>query len=393
MRILIINTDYGAFLRSLYGSDAALVEAPYGAQLRRRNDSLFGGADFYSKNFIAAGHEAWEVHANNAALQSAWLHAHKLNLPRVRSVQPSRLRRLGRRVLGRADPMHPPPASPLRAATPPFDLDLEQTLVEQARFLRPDVILNQSVSEVESRVLQRMRPYSRLIVGQIASPLPDKETYSAYDLMISSLPNFVTYFRKRGVPAELSRLGFEPTVLDRVSTVERDVPLSFVGSITTDHKRRFEFLETLAARTDIAIWGRIDVPADSPIRTRYRGEAWGTDMYGVLARSKITVNQHIDIAESYANNMRLYEATGMGALLVTDWKDNISDLFEPDREVACYRDAEDAVAAIHRYLEHEDQRAEIAAAGHRRTLTQHRYRDRTDELLTLFSDWLASRAR
>ena len=33
-------------------------------------------------------------------------------------------------------------------------------------------------------------------------------------------------------------------------------------------------------------------------------------MYRVLARTRVAVNRHGDIAEGYANNMRLFEATG-----------------------------------------------------------------------------------
>ena len=52
-------------------------------------------------------------------------------------------------------------------------------------------------------------------------------------------------------------------------------------------------------------------------------EVWGLDMYRALARSKITINRHINVAENNANNMRLFEATGTGSLLITDRKDNL----------------------------------------------------------------------
>ena len=61
-------------------------------------------------------------------------------------------------------------------------------------------------------------------------------------------------------------------------------------------------------------------------------------MYRVLARSKIALNRHIDVAEDHANNMRLYEATGVGTFLITDAKRNLSELFEPGEEVVTYAD-------------------------------------------------------
>jgi spore maturation protein CgeB len=157
-----------------------------------------------------------------------------------------------------------------------------------------------------------------------------------------------------------------------------------MGSITPDHAGRFAMLEDLARRTDIAIWGRMDsVPEDSPLWARYRGPAWGRDMYNVLARSKITINQHIDIAEGHANNMRLYEATGVGALLLTDWKEDIGDIFTPGREIATYSSADECIDLINYYRTHETERAAIAAAGQQRTLSEHSFDKRVAELLAI----------
>jgi spore maturation protein CgeB len=381
MRVLIVNTDYGPFLKSFYDPKPSSIfarlfarkssprELPYAEQIRLRNATLFAGSDFYSRNFQALGHEAWEIHVNNGPLQTAWLR--------------ERRQEVGPR---------PSIPSPLRSPISPADLDLEEIIVRQTREIMPDVVLNQAVSEVESRVLERLRPYCKLIVGQIASPYPENEPYTAYDLMISSLPNFVDYYRKRNLAAERNLLGFEPAVLDKVKVQQRDVPLSFVGSITSDHATRYEMIDRLARETDIKIWGRLlSVPKLSPIMSRYQGEAWGRDMFSVLARSKITVNQHIDIAENYANNMRLFEATGMGALLITDWKDNIAELFEPGKEVVCYRSVDECLELIDYYSHHEAERAAIAAAGQQRTLRSHSYAQVVADQVQIFTRYLAAK--
>ena len=43
-------------------------------------------------------------------------------------------------------------------------------------------------------------------------------------------------------------------------------------------------------------------------------------MYQMMGGSRIVFNRHIDAAATYANNLRLYEVTGSGSLLLTDWK-------------------------------------------------------------------------
>lgn len=389
MRILIINTDYPIFLRGHYAANEKLARSSYAEQMGARNASLFGVFDAYSLGFRTAGHKAWEVHVNNANMQSQWMREHGYEpgtdfagstiVPRLRS-------RIKRRFLSRFRRGQVDSAQTLRS---PFKLQgwgLAEMLQAQIRYLRPDVILNHSVSEIGSDLLEPMRRDVQLIVGQIASPLPEVEDYSAYDFMVSSLPNFVNYFRSRGLDAYLSRLGFDQRVLAAAGRLERSIDVSFVGSLSSAHAERVHLIEHLAHATDIAVWGNgvETLDQNSPVHARYRGEAWGIDMFRILGQSKITINTHIGIAENHANNMRLYEATGMGSLLITDRKSDIADIFEPGKEVVCYDSAEECVELIARYRRDDAERERIARAGQRRTLTEHNYTIRTQELAEFF---------
>src|SRR6266404_8261302 len=76
MRILVLNADYPRFLAWLYRRQPGLENTSYAAQMAARNASLFGVADFYSRNFAALGHRAAEIHVNNPWLQSAWAREH-----------------------------------------------------------------------------------------------------------------------------------------------------------------------------------------------------------------------------------------------------------------------------------------------------------------------------
>jgi spore maturation protein CgeB len=78
--------------------------------------------------------------------------------------------------------------------------------------------------------------------------------------------------------------------------------------------------------------------------------------------------------------MRLFEATGMGALLLTEAAPNLGELFVPGQEVGTYAGADELVARIRALLDDEDRRAAIAAAGQRRTLADHTYERRMVEL-------------
>jgi spore maturation protein CgeB len=114
-------------------------------------------------------------------------------------------------------------------------------------------------------------------------------------------------------------------------------------------------------------------------------------MYQALRRSKITLNSHIDMAGREAGNMRLFEATGVGTFLLTDFKDNLHTLFAPDREVAIWRSVGDCLAAIDRALGDAESRAAIALAGQARTMAQHTYRHRAAEILSFVEQIQAGR--
>ena len=128
----------------------------------------------------------------------------------------------------------------------------------------------------------------------------------------------------------------------------------------------------------------------SPLRAAHGGEAWGLDMYRLLAESRVTLNRHIAAAEGNANNMRLYEATGVGALLITEAAPNLADIFEPGREVVTYDGPEDLVEKARHYLEHDDERRAIAAAGQARTLREHTYDRRVRELVPICEERVRS---
>jgi spore maturation protein CgeB len=224
-----------------------------------------------------------------------------------------------------------------------------------------------------------------LIVGQIACPLPPEAFLKGYDLILTSFPHFVPRLRELGVASEYFRIGFDERILSLLGDVNKDIDFSFVGGISRHHGGAVPLLEFLTKKTDIRFfgYGANSLPVSSPIRQRHGGEVWGMDMYRSLARSRITLNRHINVAENYANNMRLYEATGVGAMLLTDRKDNLHELFEIGREVVAYSSKEEAVELVRHYLDHPDELAKIAKAGQARTLREHTYAQRMQELMPI----------
>jgi spore maturation protein CgeB len=363
VKILIIETYYPAFLRSFYSDRPGLERRPYPEQWRALMDRCFGVADFYSTNLARLGCEAAEVVANAKPLQHAWAREHGLTI--------------GHRLALRRGPGGIPVPWVSRSWIYPV-------LRAQVQALRPDIVHVQDPAGTDPAFLREIRPHARRITGQIASPYPSRADFRGYDLLLSSMPHLVETFRKAGIRSELFHLGFEHTVLRRLGpAAPRDVV--FVGGLSRLHEERIRFFEALARRRSIEWfgYGREQLAPGSPLRACYRGPAWGLAMYEALAGARIALNHHIDLAGRYANNMRLYEATGVGALLLTDWKENLPRLYEPGKEVAAYRSVEECIDLMEHYLAREGERATVARAGQARTLRDHTYEQRMREFIEL----------
>ena len=346
MRILIVDTCYPAFLRAHYAARPELRELGYEAQWRALMDSCFGTFDAYSHHLTPLGHEAHELVANCEPLQRAWAREHGVDWRR------------------------------------------ESILLAQARAFEPDVVYLQNLHHENDETLAAFHELARLVVGQIASEPPGTERLRRFDLLLTSFPHFVQRFRELGIDSEYFRIGFDPRVAERL---DREAPEQrygavFVGALNrTQHRRANAVLARAARRAPIDFWGygARGWPPWSPVRRRHHGEAWGLDMYRVLRSSRIALNRHIGVAGEYANNMRLFEATGAGTMLLTDAKSNLGELFEPGEEVVTYTTGDELAERVLHYLAHEDEREAIATAGHGRTMREHGYDTRMIELAAI----------
>lgn len=366
MKFFIINTDYSDFQRTLYSQHPGLAKQSYQEQMRVRIDSFFGTGDFYSRNLGTLGHESRDALLNVEPLQRQWARENSL-------------------VLSMS---HKPIKFRLRRGIVPWVSREKDTrwiceiLAAQIKAFRPDVVYSMALQAVDSDFLRSVQGFYGVAVGQHASQLPSSDL-SEYDLILSSLPNQVDYFRTLGIKSELFRLGFEPKVLTRLSLGPKKYDVAFVGGVGYNFTQGTRMLEELCRRRDVCIWGYGSelLPKASPIHAAHQGQAWGLQMYQILHDAKIVFNRHIDFAENHANNMRLYESTGVGAMLLTDKKKDLNEIFAPNREVITYETVEECVELADYYLEHESERAAVAQAGQQRTLTDYNYLKRMQELV------------
>lgn len=373
MKIVIIDTYYPKFLNTFYKKNNNWLTKKY---LDKRLDLInqcFGTSDFYSHHLNSLAHETQDLIVNCMPQQITWANENGMSYSYYVTKLPKIFQHL------------------------PFvgeKLAAMQSLVEiaevQINSIRPDVLYCQDLSFFPPEVLSRLRKNTKLIVGQIASPLPSENYVKAYDLILTSFPHFVPRLRAFGVGSEYFRIGFDPRVLEKLGSIKKDIQVSFVGGLSNNHSKAIPAFEYLARNTPIQFlgYGIDSLIKNSPIRKKHLGEVWGLDMYRALARSKITLNRHIDVAENNANNMRLFEATGVGTMLITDYKDNLAELFQIGKEVVAYSSAQEAAELINYYLNNPQEAQAIAEAGQARTLRDHTYKQRMEELVPILEHYL-----
>jgi hypothetical protein len=387
MRILLLNADYPRFLASLYSRAAGLQNASYACQMEARNRSLFGVADFYSRNFAAEGHVAADIHVNNPWLQSAW--ARERGVAAEPAAPPGRMASPAlpgwmQRTVTPFKPLLRPLARKV-GLSPKLDAQAEKILLAQVEEFRPDLVINQDIFHIDTGLARRIKEIGKpILVGQVGIQPPRRGDWRVYDLIISQLRSIVEIFRGHGIRSEVCHLAFEPTLLEELPPIpSKDIDVSFVGTISPEHGKRIELLEAVARRFDLQLFGSPPqfLPEGSPLHRCFQGEVWGSEMYQTLRRSKITLNSHIDFARGEAGNMRLFEATGAGVYLLTDYKDSLPTLFEPGRDVAVWRSIDDCLARIEIALRNDSARADVARSGHARTMANHTYRHRVRQIL------------
>jgi spore maturation protein CgeB len=124
------------------------------------------------------------------------------------------------------------------------------------------------------------------------------------------------------------------------------------------------------------------------LRKKSQKPVFGLEMYTLFKNSKIVLNFHGDVAGNSAGNMRLFEVTGIGSCLLTDNKQNLSDLFEIGKEIVVFDNTEDCITKAKWLIEHDEERKRIALAGQKKTLKYHSVDDRCNSIIKIIKNEL-----
>jgi len=398
MKLLRLASVYPGYSDQFYAAHPDLPGKSYQEQCDAFFYDAFAWADSWKVALRPVGYEVEEIAWNLAPMQQAWA---RENLPRSSAIP-----------------------------------DAKSIAVEQVRRFAPDILW---FDDHDADLLRRIResvPAIRLVAGWTGSAIPRHNALAYCDVVLSCSRESVERLAKLGHSAAELHHGFDPRILSRLKPARDSHDLIFIGQLIRDsefHIAREKLLEDLVAALPIRIFSpsprltpltRTKRLAKYGISSAYRlaraagggrlavgllraaggSEAWlrpaapvnpslmphmtdgiyGLKMYQTVRDSKITLNIHADSSDRFASNMRLFEVTGVSGCLLTDWKPNLSEMFELDKEVVAYRSPAECIEKARWLLGNADTRAAIARAGQARTLREHTFAHRAqrmDEIL------------
>ena len=397
MRLLYLTSLYSAYVRSFYAARPGLASASYDEQMAAFDQHAFAWVGAWPGALAPHGVEVREVLCNVPPLQRAW-------------------------------------AAPRNAALA-AGADLDAIAVAQVAEYAPDVLFVDHADGALLRRIKQAAPALRLTIGWVGGTVPESEVPRDFDLVLSCAPESVQWLRSRGYRSELLQHAFNDKVLPFIAERPKRHDLAFFGQIVTHsafHRNREVTFERLvdaglpleifspshafgwrddwralkrigawhaaqglqAAGLPVAAMSRLPWigpaaswrqkparPVSAKLRPHLRPALFGLDMYQAIADSRGVLNVHADASTAFASNMRLFETAGAGGCLVTDWKENLKELFEPDREVVTFRSIEECVEKSAWLLAHPAEAARIGRAARARAVREHSFARRAEVLL------------
>lgn len=406
-RFVKVTSFYRNFLKYYYSNNSQIKNKHYLEHYNNLMTQGFGWSNYYQQHLNNLGNEAFEIIANADSLQSAWASEQGLT------------------VTG------------------------ESLILEQLKFYKPEVIFFQDSFIFSTSFLKDLKkniPSVKKIIGWCCSPFTDQQldVYKYFDFVCTCSPKFVEVFKKAGIKSYRLNHAFESSLVPKLK-VYNNYPESdfiFIGSFIGNedfHNERIQLIESLLNKkvnlnlytnlpndNSIYILGQqfgyitanilrsiglnslaLGLPlikktaqlTKTPKKINFSREfkktanptpLFGLEMMKALSKSKIGFNSHGGVAGEYAANIRLFEVTGVGSCLLTDHKKNITDFFDPDKEVVTYKSADECLEKIEWLLSHPTELKQISEAGHRRTLKDHSFKRRAEELNKIISDELSN---
>ncbi len=88
-----------------------------------------------------------------------------------------------------------------------------------------------------------------------------------------------------------------------------------------------------------------------------------------------------------ASNQRILDVPATGSFVITDYREQMENMFDIGEEIICYKNNEEIPDLIRYYLNHGKEREAIVRKGRERVLKCHTWTHRMSEILSVMKEW------
>jgi len=213
-----------------------------------------------------------------------------------------------------------------------------------------------------------------------------RNAFPFYDIIFLTDRGWVQAVQQMGYQAEHLPYGCDPDVHRRVTLTDEEwqrfhSDVCYVGR----RDEREEWLVRLTSNAHLLkIWGYgWDKTPFTALRPHISGGALNEEeMVKAFNAAKIVLNlQPTQLITGV--NYKTYEIAGSSAFQLTDFKEEVAEMYEPGKEIVVFRSPEEIPELVERYLRDEKERRRIAEASQKRAYNDHTLEKRAQKLLEI----------
>ena len=224
---------------------------------------------------------------------------------------------------------------------------------------------------------------------------------NSYDKLKNTLPEYLQGYFDAVMEAQLNISGaniIEPMLttnileqLQQYFKLEKSSEESFsdLGLIFQTTVLGFKIAEVQRRRAliELSKYFHVNVYSNSDVsdlvRVRYMGSVdYWSEMPKVFRESKINLNFTIPNIKS-GIPLRIWDVLGAKGFLLTNYQAEIPLYFKEGEDLVCFDGIEDLREKVRYYLEHEEERKQIAENGYQKVKKYHSYISRISEMLKI----------
>jgi hypothetical protein len=303
-KCLFVNTYYSQFLNKMHTVVSSYL---YDDALDYIQGQYFGDADLYSNGLKYFNWDAIDVILNSTMLQKKWCEKHNIQYK-----------------------------------------DDYTTLIEQIKSYKPDVIYIHDLHAMNIDFLRKLKSYAKIVAQHTSLEYGDN--HKEYDYLITGFPHYAEYYKSVGLKSSYIPFGFDERISKKLPYIkysDRKYDFVFVGGFGKTHEESYPLIKELV-ELGVHFWGygADSLPFDINKYGNYHGEAWGMQMFEIYCNSKVAINRHHSISNDYISNMRSFEITGCGSVLLNDCPNTTGNIFKVGTEALTYSSIKECVEII-----------------------------------------------